>query len=686
MITWSPSILVRISPNNRFRSLIFQSALLLVIPFTEAVAQTDSSLHHTLDSTVVAARKRTSPISAQAVGTRVDMKAIAKLPTIMGTADPLRFIKLLPSVQTGSEVDVGIHIQGCDHGHNLVSINDAPVYGSNHLLGIFSVFNPSHFSSMDYSTNAVHGRLGGSLDMRPSQAIPDKVSADLNLNLIAAQGTVRVKTGERSALSISARRTFLNQVYSSFLKVGTAPYQDPFEYSFGDLNIALVANPSRSDKIYADAFYGSDRAYYSSESNPLGIDFGWRNGMAALHWDHYEGDVLIKQMLFASATDTDIAVQYNGEAGNIFSDTKNYGYKGSVSSGRWLGGAELLFFDVLPQYPRHTSGYMTGTAEAVRQKAIDGTAYASWTSNILFQHWTMSARLGGNWYYSPEKESFWSVSPTISLAYDMFHNGRLELRAGSSTQNIFLTGVTSLGFPVEFNVMSGRFSDPQKSIWSSLSYDLKWDQEAYAMSASIYFRRLYNQIEYSGSIFDYLGSEYDLGSLLLNADGWNYGLNLIVHKQAGKFTGWAGYSLGRSLRRSEDGEIFPSNFERIHELNIAATYTARRWDAGGTLVAASGTPFTAPESMYLTASQIICRYGKRNGARLAPYIRLDLNFNWYFRNDGKVSHGINASLYNALACDNQLSYRFVYEDDSFAYRPFGFNLKLMPGLGWFYKF
>ena len=45
MITWSPSILVRISPNNRFRSLIFQSALLLVIPFTEAVAQTDSSLH-----------------------------------------------------------------------------------------------------------------------------------------------------------------------------------------------------------------------------------------------------------------------------------------------------------------------------------------------------------------------------------------------------------------------------------------------------------------------------------------------------------------------------------------------------------------------------------------------------------------------------------------------------------------
>ena len=600
----------------------------------------------------------------------------------MGTADPLRFIKLLPSVQTGSEVDVGIHIQGCDHGHNLVSIDGAPIYGANHLLGIFSVFNPSHFRSMDYSTNTVHGRLGGSLDMSTWKSLPEKVSADLNLNLIAAQGTVRARTGKKSALSISGRRTFLNQLYGPFLKVGS----DPFEYGFSDINLGWVAEAGPSDKIYAELFYGADDADYSSEANPLGIDFGWQNAMTALHWDHRSGDLLLKQMIFASGSDTDIAIAYNEEAGNIFSDTRNYGYKGFLSFGRWEGGAELLYFDVLPQYPRHTSGYMTGTASGERQEALDATIHAGWTSDILLQHWTLSAKLGGNWYYSPEKESYWSLSPTIVLKYDMYRDGSLELRAGSASQNIFLTGITSLGFPVEFNVMAGKYGDPQKSLWASLSYDLKWKQEAYALSASIYYRRLFNQLEYCGSIFDFLGSEYDLGSLLLKTDGWNYGLNLILHKQAGKLTGWLSYSLGRSMRRSADGELFPSNFERIHELDLAATYSERKWDVGGTLVAASGTPFTAPEALYMTSSQIICRYGKRNGARLHPYIRMDLNFNWYFRNDGKVSHGINFSLYNALGIENQLSYRFRYEDGQFAYRPLCFNLRFMPGLGWFYKF
>ena len=122
-------------------------------------------------------------------------------------------------------------------------------------------------------------------------------------------------------------------------------------------------------------------------------------------------------------------------------------------------------------------------------------------------------------------------------------------------------------------------------------------------------------------------------------------------------------------------------------MNAVATWTERKWDAGGTFTVASGTPFTAPESFYLLDSKLICVYGPRNGKRLVPYIRLDLNFNWYFRKDKDFTHGINFSIYNALANDNELSYYFDYrEDGSFAYVPFCFSLKLMPGIGWFCKF
>ena len=635
----------------------------------------------TIDSTVVAAHRRTSPLSANAE-TRIDMKGLAKLPTIMGAADPLRFIKLLPSVQTGSEIDAGIHIQGCDHGHNVVSIDGAPVYGATHLLGLFSVFNPSNFKRMDYRTMAVRGRLGGSVDMVPDRAVPQGAHADLNIGLIAAQGTVSAPVGQKSALSISGRRTFLNQLYKPYLKVDG----DPFTYGFGDVNLAWVSQISPGDRIYADVFYGSDAASYTSEENNLLMDFDWKDALAALHWDHRAGDMLLKQSVFASATNSVVAIRREAEQGDAPAYTRNYGYRGSLSGNNWEAGAEFLIFDVLPQHARHVSGFMVSDASAERQNALDGTLYGRWTSGLIWQHCTLSASLAGNWYLSPERTSYWSLSPSISLKYDMFHAGALEFKAGTARQNIFLTGITSLGFPIEFNFMAGKYSDPQKSIYSAFSYNLGLMQEAYALSAEIYWRRLYNQVEYGATILDYLRPANLMETSLIKGDGWNYGLNLILHKQAGRLTGWMSYTLGRSMRRTEDGDIYPSNFERIHELDVAATYSARRWDAGGTLVAASGTPFTAPEAIYLTGSQLICRYGPHNGARLAPYLRMDLNFNWYFRNDDKVSHGVNFSVYNVLARDNEISYKFMLEDGAFAYRPFCFALKMMPGLGWFYKF
>ena len=49
---------------------------------------------------------------------KVDVSALASLPSILGNSDPLHFAQMLPSMQSSSELDAGIHIQGCDHQHN----------------------------------------------------------------------------------------------------------------------------------------------------------------------------------------------------------------------------------------------------------------------------------------------------------------------------------------------------------------------------------------------------------------------------------------------------------------------------------------------------------------------------------------------------------------------------------------
>ena len=91
----------------------------------------------------------------------VDVGKLQNLPKLLGNTDPIRFVRLLPAVQTNSECDSGIHIQGCDNAHNDISLGGIPVYGVNHLLGLFSVFNPSHYGRMTYSESSPSNRLGG---------------------------------------------------------------------------------------------------------------------------------------------------------------------------------------------------------------------------------------------------------------------------------------------------------------------------------------------------------------------------------------------------------------------------------------------------------------------------------------------------------------------------------------------
>ena len=92
-------------------------------------AQTDS-LYMSIEGTTIVSSKNTSVIRRSSAGMMsVDTRLMQNLPQILGNTDPIRFVRLLPGVQTNSECDSGIHIQGCDNAHNSVSSGGIPIYG-----------------------------------------------------------------------------------------------------------------------------------------------------------------------------------------------------------------------------------------------------------------------------------------------------------------------------------------------------------------------------------------------------------------------------------------------------------------------------------------------------------------------------------------------------------------------------
>ena len=70
------------------------------------------------------------------------IKQIKSIPTLMGEADVLKAIQLLPGVQNGSEGSAGLYVRGGGPDENLLLMDGVPLYNVNHMFGFFSVFNP----------------------------------------------------------------------------------------------------------------------------------------------------------------------------------------------------------------------------------------------------------------------------------------------------------------------------------------------------------------------------------------------------------------------------------------------------------------------------------------------------------------------------------------------------------------
>ncbi|MBQ4286329.1 MAG: TonB-dependent receptor, partial [Bacteroidales bacterium] len=211
-------------------------ALALTMASLCAYAQgIDTVAHLDLEKSVITEKLNRPMIeNLEGISGSVNVEKIRAVPSFLGNSDPIRFARLLPSIQVNTESDGGLYMQGSDYSHTILSIGGVPVYGGSHLLGMFSVFNATHYKAMDYSTSAGQAsRLGGSIDMQLQDTVPRRFSGELSAGLISAQGTLSFPTGKHSGMILSARRSYINLLYGRWLKFN----DEPIVYNFTDGNL-----------------------------------------------------------------------------------------------------------------------------------------------------------------------------------------------------------------------------------------------------------------------------------------------------------------------------------------------------------------------------------------------------------------------------------------------------------------
>ena len=663
---------------------------------------TDTLNHYGLQTVEIRGKRLRSQLREIEGTSIISMSLMDEMPHILGNADPLHYAQLLPGVQTNSEYDAGLHIQGCDNSHNYVSLGGAPVYNAAHLLGFFSIFNAGHFSEMSLQKSPVSAsfpnRLGGRVDMLTPTwlAAEDSLSVgavhgELSVGPMSSQGTLRLPVGKRSLLLLSARAAYLNLLYSKWLEVDG----DEVKYDFSDYNLSYITQLDDANVLKFEGYWGYDNMKIGQASHGLQGKLKWNNTMAALHWysrskdglEERKKDWSMEQMVYYSRYANRLNVdEYSFQVG-MRSFIFDLGYKGNFSWGRWSVGAEVIRHQLLPQDVGITGNLANYQTNAQHQQATETSAYLQYCQplgeKLLME---MGARVSG---YHCQK-SFYRVMPHLKFNYDLSPSAKLNLNLGIRNQYLFQTGFSSAGLPTEFWFAADQNHRPQYACHAALQGEFWFAEKEYRLSVETYYKWLMNQIENNSNMFDILFSSYSFDGSLLHGKGYNYGLNLLLEKRRGKLTGWLSGSLGRAMRKF-DGEQYqgwyPAGHERIYELNAVATYRInRRVSLGSTYVLASGTPYTKVNYAYLMSGNLVTEYGPHNGDRVKPYMRLDLSVSYDFATKGSVRSGINFSLYNVTMHGNDLFYRIKVYDNHVRYNGFKFLMPIMPSLNYYCKF
>ncbi len=620
-----------------------------------------------------------------------DMDMMDDLPKILGNADPMHYTQLLPGVQTNNEYDSGLHIYGCDNLHNEVSVNGVPLYNVSHLLGLFSVFNATHYPKLNISKTIVDAsfpnRLGGTVSMSLPNTLADTISGAFAVGLMSSQGTLRLPVGKKSMLSVSARLCYLNKLYGYALKAD----ESQMEYDFWDMNATWMYRPGPSDTWWVDVYWGGDKAGMNESNYQAEMGLKWGNKMVATHWEHlFDHLGKMKHSAYYTGYECRFTLDQQMLHLGLPSSVEDIGYKGQYEKNGLKVGMDLALHRIKPQTLDQSNIY--GRERSQESHTQHTQEYAVYVSKMfpLNQVIALDVGLRGSAYIDDNKSVWYGIDPSLSLLYSR-KTWEWGLTLSQRHQYLYQTGFSSKGLPTEFWTSTNSNQLPQRGLNLSATFSKSLFEGRLRLSLEAYLKFLEHQTEYNGSVLDLMMTDYQLDRQLLQGKGRNYGINLTLIKPKGFLTGWIGYHIGKAERKFDNDDLekwYPANHDRLHELNaVGNMHLTKRLTFGATFVYASGTPYTAPRYTYLYAGYLISQYSEHNDHRLKPYIRLDLSVNYSFRKSKNWESGLNLSVYNALARKNELFYTWrTTGDDSFVYQPVSFLVRIMPSISYYAKF
>jgi len=630
---------------------------------------------------------------------KIDSKTIKKIPALLGEADVVKSILLLPGVSTVGEGSTGFNVRGGGIDQNLVLLDEAPVYNSSHLFGFFSVFNPDAVKNVKLIKGGIApeygGRLSSILDIRMKEGNKKEFTGSGGVGAIFSRLSLEgpIKKDKASFL-IAGRRSYADILARPFLNDNLSGSR----FYFYDLTAKVNYEIDPKNRLFLSGYFGRD--VFGS-----GFLFNWGNATGTARWNHIFNDKLFMN-LTAFYSDYDYAFGVEGDGEDDFdwsSSIVSYSVKPDFSyyinnNNTLKFGGQSIYYNFKPAVAEFISDGQTNSLSLPEKFGIENGLYiqnerqiGSRISLLYGIRWSHFAFLGegAKQVYrdtipgirkdlesSTEFDQneviadYNNFEPRLSIKYDVDEFSSVKASFNRMSQYLHLISNTVASTPVDLWLPTTNNLEPQIADQVAVGYFRNFSKNKYEASVELFAKDFQNQIDYIDNADIFFNEQ--LEGDLLSGDGRAFGIELFVKKRTGPLTGWVSYTLSRSERQVEGinrGDWYPTRFDRTHNLSVVGSYEYNpKWSFSANFVYSSGTPATFPTNRYEIQGVILPHNidQARNNYRIPAYHRLDISATLTPQNreDKKIKGEWVFSVYNVYNRRNPFSIFFDQNENN----------------------
>ncbi|WP_188369347.1 TonB-dependent receptor [Muriicola marianensis] len=606
----------------------------------------------------------------------LSVQTIKDIPVVLGEADIIKSLILLPGVSNAGEGASGFNVRGGAADQNLILLDEATIFNSSHLFGFFSVFNPDAIKDVKLFKGAIPSRYGGRVSSVLEIFQKEGNSKEFKMNggigavasRLLAEGPI---AKDKSAFLIGGRASYAHLFLPLFDLDNTA--------YFYDLNTKINFKLNENNNLFLSGYFGRD--VFSISNNFENI---YGNSVLNLRWNHLFSDRLFSNLSliysdFYYGLELDF-VGFKWNSGirnfNIKYDLKNY-ISDTFQINYGLNNIYYIFNPgkIVPNSPE--SGIVE--EQLIKKYADEFAAYVdvehtissslSLQYGLRLSHFIRFGQEELNVYEnnnpvtfdpflliyqeaqpigtvassrSEQLASFTNLEPRLAIAYTLNDEQSLKASYTRMAQYLHLLSNTSSPTPLDVWTPSGPFVEPQLLDQYALGYFRSISDGAYSLETEVFYKDIQNRIDYIDGAN--LIANNAIEQVILNGEARAYGLEVLLRKNEGRFKGWLAYTLSRSEQRTPGRNLsfdngrsnretginfsrwYSTPYDKTHDISLFGSYDLnKKWSFNSNFVYQTGQPTNYPVGQFQFQGLTVPFYGLRNQERLPAYHRLDLS-------------------------------------------------------------